>query len=103
MSENRKIRSPRAYNGLSPDMSFAASPFASSAVKGTFSPSSPFKAGLSAFPPLRSVDDFDDSWEDSLSPPVSPNSAPKARLEDFASPFEDDDLESFFDVSPKPS
>jgi hypothetical protein len=101
MAEGKKIRSPRVYP--SPNTSFAASPFANSAVKGTFSPSTPFKAGLSAFPPLRGVDGFDDSWEPAPAPQAGPSStAALRRIEDFASPFEDDDLESFFDSDPKP-
>lgn len=55
-----KAASPRVKNGT-PDTSFAASPFA----KGAGTPTSPFKATLSAFPPLPQVDEyagFDDTW-----------------------------------------
>lgn len=97
MSEGRKLRSPRtATKTKTPDTSFAASPFAKDAVEGAFSPSTPFKNGLSAFPPLRDIDGFDETWL-----PDSAKPANGRRLEDFASPFEEGDLESFFG-SPAP-
>lgn len=62
-SAKTKAASPRIKQGT-PDTSFAASPFAKS--MGT--PSSPFKASLSAFPALPEEDEyagFDDSWNPS--------------------------------------
>jgi hypothetical protein len=63
MSQPSKTKSPspRIIKHGTPDTSFASSPFA----KSVGTPSSPFKAGLSAFPALPEEDEyagFDDTW-----------------------------------------
>lgn len=68
-----KAPSPRIKNGA-PDTSFAASPFA----KGAGTPSSPFKASLSAFPALPDLDEyagFDDTWTPDFTSSISADQA----------------------------